>query len=489
MTSPGARHPDRRLALDRRHGSILVPGATPSGEWPQAATAYRSAGLLIHDPNGDIATRVRRAVTAIAAGRDWTVSAERSVVTLGPGPSAIGPIDSQAVVAELRRHADPDVAAAVGLDHLLTTAEQFGGNPFAIGHGRPGLDRYGDSGYGGRGPVNFVVPTPRPGRSDRRPRVVLLDTGIGDHPWFTDYPAQTVVRMNDGRTVGPQIDPGSIVGIHADDRGAMANALLGTLASHSGHGTFIAGLIRQTCPDAEIVALAVMGADGIVAESTLTDALRAISDRQREVPGWADALVLSLGYYAETQDDLAYNTELKRILIDLGRLGVAVFCAAGNDATARPSYPAAFAIDPAYAEPDVLPLVSVAALNPDGSVAMFSNDGTWVVGEAPGVNLVSTAPVTSDGSVHAGMRMTGPRGRPRGGVDPDRFVSGFASWSGTSFAAPVLAGEYLSTLADAGFPDIAARRSLIPIGRGRRAARGGGTPAGTASIKPPTMLS
>ena len=30
---------------------------------------------------------------------------------------------------------------------------------------------------------------------------------------------------------------------------------------------------------------------------------------------------------------------------------------------------------------------------------------------------------------------------PRGTIDPDDYSSGFAAWSGTSFAAPVLAGE------------------------------------------------
>ena len=458
----------RRSALNRWQGSILEPGVTPAAQWPHAPTVYRTAGLVVHSPDDEVGERVRRAVTEVAVARDWTVTAEHSGVALAPGEFSVGPIDSQAIVAELRRHADPDVAAGVGLDHLMTTAEQFGGNPFAIGHGRPGLDCYGDSGYGGRGPVNFVVPTPRPGNPDRRPRVVVLDTGIGEHPWFTQYPATTTVTMRGGRTIGPDIDPDSIKGFDADGNGAIANALLGSLASHAGHGTFIAGLIRQSCPEAEIVALAIMGADGIVAESTLTDSLTLLADRQREDPGWADALVLSLGYYAETADDLAYNTALKKILVELGRLGVAVFCAAGNDATTRPSYPAAFAVDPEFQAPDVVPLVSVAALNPDGTVALFSNDGPWVIAEAPGVNLVSTAPVTSDGATRASVQMVGPRGRPRGGVDPDEFVGGFASWSGTSFAAPVLAGAYLRTLAAAGFPGVAERAKLVPIGRGER---------------------
>jgi hypothetical protein len=430
------------------------------------STAYRTCGLIIRSPDPDTEQRVYAALSEVARQRDWTIDADGSGIVLGPGSSSVEPVDSWVLVAELRRHSDPGVSTGVGLDHLMSTAEQPGGNPFALGHGQAGLDHYGDPGYAGRGPVNFVVPAPGPTSAGRRPRVIVLDTGIGEHPWFTEHPAETTIKMADGRIIGPQIDPGSIKDPDADGTGAVANSLLGALASHSGHGTFIAGLLRQSCPEADIVALAVMGADGIVPESTLTDALTLIADRQREDPGWADALVLSLGYYAETSEDLVYNTALKHILLDLGRLGVTVFCAAGNDATQRPSYPAAFATDPGFDADDVMPLVSVAALNPDGTVALFSNDGPWVTAQALGVNLVSTASVGTDGSNRAPLRAITPQGRLRAGVDPDDFVSGFASWSGTSFAAPVLAGQYLRALTAAGFPPIPERRALVPIGRG-----------------------
>ena len=37
----------------------------------------------------------------------------------------------------------------------------------------------------------------------------------------------------------------------------------GVLDPDAGHGTFIAGLIRQNCPDADILAVRVMGGDGV----------------------------------------------------------------------------------------------------------------------------------------------------------------------------------------------------------------------------------
>lgn len=446
---------------------MLEPFRRTAGEPPLNATVYRPARLLINATDVDTEQRVRAALGAMLERCGWSGEHEANAVQLQPGDSSTDPIDAWELIRSLRSNPDPDVASAVGLDHLMSTAEQLGGNPFALGHGQVGLDQYGSPGEGGRGPVGLVLPLPAGPATGRRPRVVVLDTGIGDHPWFLDRPAQTRVTFADGRVVGPAVDPGSINGLDADGSGAVADRLLGTLASHSGHGTFIAGLLRQSCPEADIVALAVMGADGIVPESTLTDALSVVADRQREQPGWADALVLSLGYYAETGEDLAYNTRLKTILLDLGRQGIAVFCAAGNDASSRPSYPAAFAVDPAFAAKDVVPLVSVAALNPDGTVALFSNDGPWVTAEAQGVNLVSTAPTGTDGSTEATLRVTGPPGRVRAGIDPDDFESGFASWSGTSFAAPVLAGRYLRALATADFPPIALRRQLMPIGRNR----------------------
>ena len=64
----------------------------------------------------------------------------------------------------------------------------------------------------------------------------------------------------------------------------------------------------------------------------------------------------------------------------------------GNDATARPIFPAAWSpwldedetiIKPS---PDVVPIVSVGALNPNGTDALFSNAGPWVRAYAYGAS-------------------------------------------------------------------------------------------------------
>ena len=126
----------------------------------------------------------------------------------------------------------------------------------------------------------------------------------------------------------------------------------------------------------------------------------------------------------------------------MGECGVTVVCSAGNDATARPMFPAAFApwADgnggiPATA--DCVPIVSVGALNPNGTDALFSNAGPWVRAYAPGAAVMSTLPPTFQGGLEPAARSEAYQ-RVRESIDPDDFTGSFAVWSGTSFAAPLL---------------------------------------------------
>jgi subtilisin family serine protease len=98
---------------------------------------------------------------------------------------------------------------------------------------------------------------------------------------------------------------------------------------------------------------------------------------------------------------------------------------------------------------EVVPVSAVGARNPDGTIAWFSNDGPWVKYLRPGASLVSTFPDTYDGSAEPSYQVLNRRGEIRSSFDPDDFISGFGVWSGTSFAAPVLAGEVAAALAAA----------------------------------------
>jgi serine protease len=124
-----------------------------------------------------------------------------------------------------------------------------------------------------------------------------------------------------------------------------------------------------------------------------------------------------------------------------------VVAAAGNGATTLPFWPAALA----DRHPDGgAPLTSVGALNPnDGTVAAFSNTGSWVHAYRCGVAVVSTMPVTFDGSLQGALLVPATPGQPaRGTPDPDDYSSGFAVWNGSSFASPTCAGQVARLLCD-----------------------------------------
>lgn len=161
-----------------------------------------------------------------------------------------------------------------------------------------------------------------------------------------------------------------------------------------------------------------------------------------------DVLSLSYGFFHESAADTASELQLRTMLRALSVMGTVVVCAAGNEATARPRYPAAFGPwrnDPsATLNAAELPIVSVGALNPNGTEALFSNTGPWVRAWATGAALVSTIPSFKGGYLpSARIRY---EGRIREGIDPDDFTGQFATWSGTSFSAPLIAGRIAARL-------------------------------------------
>jgi subtilisin family serine protease len=92
-----------------------------------------------------------------------------------------------------------------------------------------------------------------------------------------------------------------------------------------------------------------------------------------------------------------------------------------------------------------IPVVSVGALNPNDTDALFSNVGGWVTAYRPGAAVVSTIPPVFKGGLEPTARWTSHH-RLRESLDPDDFSSGFAVWSGTSFSAPIAAGELAEAL-------------------------------------------
>ncbi len=314
------------------------------------------------------------------------------------------------------------------------------------------------AGGGGRQPVNWLGAPPQRGTTaHRRPRVAVLDTGCGEHDWWDDPAdprpdAGTIVTRGtllDGSPVGLS-DPGS----DGELTGDVSGPLDGAIDAVAGHGTFICGLVHQLCPDADVLSIRVVHSDGVIIESDLVDALGGLAELiRRHAHGEPDGLAvdvvnLSMGYYHETALDALFDPTMYGLLEAMGRCGTVVVAAAGNDATSRPMFPAAFAgwpdgFEPAPAD-ECAPVVAVGAQNPDGTVALFSNTGPWVEVWAAGAALVSTIPPFDGGFQAEGRVVVG--GKVRSSLDPDNFRSGFAVWSGTSFAAPVVAGHLAAAL-------------------------------------------
>ena len=173
----------------------------------------------------------------------------------------------------------------------------------------------------------------------------------------------------------------------------------------AGHGTFIAGLLSRLAPSSEVTIGRVLENTG---EGDDADIAYRINTLAAE--GAPDILVLSCSCY--TENDLA-PLALSQAVAAIQHAGTVVVAAAGNDSTCRVTWPAAL--------PGV---IAVGALGPQGR-AEFSNFGSWVTACAPGVDVISNFfdsvdkhddhnPATAD-------------------------YHGWARWSGTSFAAPIVA--------------------------------------------------
>ena len=439
---------------------LIINGDADDATRAALAQAAEQNGVRLVYEEGDREPRSHSA--ARAAGLDGRTDLFSTVVDLVPtGDGPATPPNAWQVLQTFRTILGRDAASinAVALDHLMaaTAGPDIGGNPFIGGHAAGGAsDQYGTPGYGGRAPVDWVGPEPTRCPDEkwtgRRPVVAVLDTGVGRHPWL----GPDIVTKNptvNGTPIGlqdPSTDP--------ELTGVVDDPYEGTLDSDSGHGTFIAGLIRQKCPDANIVAVRVMSSDGAVAERELLDALKLLVVRQHaaqatgDLANMIDVVCLSLGYYHEQPEDITFDPVLLDPLRALGECGVAVVVSAGNDATSREMFPAAFAPheggEVASYDPDCIPVLSVGALNPNRTVALFSNAGDWVTCHRPGAAVVSTFPVTFDAGQQPLVRVFVPGDGWRETIDPDSFHAGFGTWSGTSFSAPILAGEIMQAMVD-----------------------------------------
>jgi hypothetical protein len=463
--------------LDRHGGRVLAPGQVvrTAGQSAPVGTIYRYDRLLVDESViHDTETR-EKLQEAIRPTGMLMESQAASAIVPGQGSYRVpvlsthgdqAAVDAWSLLQRLRTANEEtslpnEVLDKVRLEHLMICSKA--GGP-GVGSGEPPV---GDarSFTIGRIPVDMVNPMPDRKNLDRRLRVAILDTGVP-----TKHPAFDVSDRTEGEDTFVVVDHAFQVklGEHSDSPATPLDdpwegpvhepTLIGEVASHFGHGTFMTGLLRQMSPDVQIYSLRVVHNDGLAYEHEVIAALHHVADQvegSRRGDSEAlsvDVVVLAMGYVDENPNDEPggwIGDAVKR----LAKLGVPVVAAAGNQSSDRPFYPAAFAAHP---QPEnAAPIVSVGALNPNRHIAMFSNEGPWVSCYATGAGLVSTYPCEAKGSRMPDRRAKSTiLDRHRESHDPDDFSSGFAVWSGTSFAAPLAASFLVNAMADGDLTEV-----------------------------------
>jgi subtilisin family serine protease len=188
-----------------------------------------------------------------------------------------------------------------------------------------------------------------------------------------------------------------------------------------GHGTFVAGIVRCLAPAAEVCVEGFLTHGGTIFESEIVTQLDDALDR---VP---DIISLSAGTLTRhnlppLSFDVFWENRLRHYK------GTVLVAAAGNDQHRGPFWPAAFPW-----------AISVGALDQQYNRAAFTNYGSWVDVYAPGVDIVNAFP---DG-VYTYQE-------PPREDEVHEFKHGMASWSGTSFSTPIVAGMIAARMSETG---------------------------------------
>jgi subtilisin family serine protease len=215
--------------------------------------------------------------------------------------------------------------------------------------------------------------------------IAVLDTGVDEnHPDLAGH-LLPGIDLVDGDAV-------------ADDPHGHGTHVAGIAAAVTDNGVGVAG----TAPDARILPVRVLAADGTGHERTIAQGVEWAMTHD------ADVINLSLGGDGLAERVFA-NGPLNRAIRNAATRGVVVVVAAGNEATFERAY-----------RPGV-PVVVVNAVDPQGDPATFTTFGDRRAVAAPGVAVLSTAPL--------GPSTIWPEG-----------TTGYERLDGTSQAAPFVSG-------------------------------------------------
>jgi subtilisin family serine protease len=272
-------------------------------------------------------------------------------------------------------------------------------------------------------------------------RIAVLDTGV-DASAIGGVPVPN-------QQFDAALDIDQLVDLSPSASGVPA-AVSPVLAPAAGHGSFIAGLIHCVAPAATVVSIKVASQMGYAAESDIARGVK------RAIDAKVDIINLSLGGYPFVQNPqwptLRAFGCLERAIQRIPA-SVAVTAAAGNCGSDAPFYPAAFDR-----------VVGVSALDPAGRLWDHSNYGPWVRACARGVDLHG---LYVRGTENPAYDLDG-----RAETFPNAV--NYARWTGTSFAAPLVAAQIAVLAAELGVAPAVAAGHLLNMSSDL----GGSRPAG-----------
>ncbi len=332
---------------------------------------------------------------------------DRSVAQLDKGVLLGSPrVDAELLDGELVRYVLPERSGGQSVPDVLDLLEEIG---------LP---------LGAASPDHWVHVAPSGPGGNLCPAVEAEETGLTD-PWPPEAPHRkgrevSVVVVDTGWHPPAATDPRTpwLKGVDGDDE------LNGPhLRPYAGHGTFIAGVVRCVAPQTAVFvegfAIGGVGGGGVL-ESDLVVQLEEALDH--------DPQVINLSAGCRTRLDLPSVALETFHRTRLRKRDCVLVAAAGNDSWSAPFWPAAFTW-----------CVGVGSLDRDGRVSDYSNFGVSADVYALGRNLVNAFP---DGTFEC-------HESPDKG-DVRVFSTGMARWSGTSFAAPVVAGLIAREISESG---------------------------------------
>jgi hypothetical protein len=254
-------------------------------------------------------------------------------------------------------------------------------------------------------------------------------TQAGGYGWVAEQP--------------PIIKPGGNVYDQNDD---------GYIDALAGHANFVAGIVAQACPEVLIRVKSHNGAF-VTADAgdpvdtplpTEASVARSLWETLADSHGWSDVINIGFAFptlpwappvgvppagppswtFKAVFDE--YQNQAKRFT---------VVAPAGNQHCIVPQYPAAF--HQSYSN-----VIGVASIDSYGSLSIFSNFGSWVACAAEGEHVVSTF-LEYSGTTEE-LEIYGPLH----GTHQHKDFRGWASWSGTCFAAPKVTGALAQARVD-----------------------------------------